>query len=616
MTLTATAVFSAEDYNSSRSNTSTAIVNQQVGDLLLRYGIGGAEINRVTDALSVGISKADLKAILIEIRINENSAQAILVEFDKLGIGIDADSSIAPSPTTIYPVPTQTEIKQPYIVQPPSTVPGLVPSVVSEIIVKKCGVNTFGVSNECGVGAFKNLYFQCYDGYEEKRGGESSCKSSYVWNNYARSICANRCGVAPTPPSQGESQNELAPTETPTKPLIETKPIAICYIPDKLTKDYNRFLLDLRKAESENDRVLAEEIIKKITALKLEVERYRKSCTANTTKIEPMQPPTGTTSSLRPVAIDRCREVTQWENKIAYYEKLSNLSNADLKEQTGFSREEIERILSSLPNGLEKVRAQCEGQRYFVEKRALGTFSTEILSMDLKSIAEPVKPVVVESGQEINDYYKARIENITATEDTNEQIQNLRSLKEEINELIVKLIKGRKEMEVSELASIVTEIKVSRGEIRADDVVVKTMDKKIFLTVGDRPASVEPTARGVIVRGWDPDGKETVEVEAAEISIKDNMLRVGNSEVKLAASDVIESISKRSGRPTYANITLEKGVVLEEENGIAVYKIRETEPRKLFGFIPIKITKTLTASAETSDLLDERFPWYSFLTTK
>ncbi|MCH7598091.1 hypothetical protein IID27_03605, partial [Patescibacteria group bacterium] len=566
MALTATAVF-AGNYNSSLSNKSTAIVNQQVGDILLRYGIGGAEINRVTDALSVGISKADLKAILIEIRINENSVQAILVAFDTLGIGIDANSLFVPASVQEVPV-TQTEIKQPYIVQPPTSVSGSdSTSIISQFLIKKCGVNTFGVSNECGVGAFKNLYFQCYDGYEEKRGGGSSCKSSYVWNNYARSVCANRCGAVSTLPSQSEQ----APTEIPTKPVIEVKPIAICYIPDKLIKDYNRLLLDLRKAESGGDKALAEEIIKKIIALKLEVERYRKSCTANTTQLKPVQTPTETPSSLRPVAIDRCREVTQWESKIAYYEKLSNASNADLKEQTGFSREEIEKILANLPIGLKKVRVQCEGQRDFVEKRALGTFSTEILRMDLTSIAEPVKPVVVESGQEINDYYKARIEKITATEDTNEQIQNLRSLKEEINELIVKLIKGRKEMEISELTGIVTEIRISRGEIRADDVVVKTTDKKIFLTVGDRPASVEPTARGIIIRGWDPDGKETVEVEAVEISIKDNILRVGNSEVKLAASDVIESISKRSGRATYANITLKRGVVLKEENGRAVY---------------------------------------------
>ncbi|MDP3758507.1 MAG: hypothetical protein Q8Q86_02210, partial [Candidatus Daviesbacteria bacterium] len=139
-------------------------------------------------------------------------------------------------------------------------------------------------------------------------------------------------------------------------------------------------------------------------------------------------------------------------------------------------------------------------------------------------------------------------------------------------------------------------------------------DKKILLNIGNKPISVEPTARQVeIIEIKDGDD---MKVTATEVSIKDNALWVGNSEVKLAASEVVESISKRPGRTKYANITLERGMVLEEESGQAVYKIKETEPRKLFGFIPIRITKTLTASAETSNLLDERLPWYSFLTMR
>ncbi len=498
------------------------------------------------------------------------------------------------------------------------------PPPASLTAIKKCGVNTFNVSNECGAGAFKNLYFQCYDGYVGKLGGENSCKSSGVWSDYARSVCANRCGAVSTSPSQGGQ----VPTTITTKPLPrpapdsavtmqEVKPIAICYIPDKLTKDYNRLLVDLRKAEVEGDKETAGEIIKKITALKLEIGRYREKCIASTSIRRPAESliqPSTEVSLTAPIAIDRCREVAQWENKIAYYEKLAGLSGTDLKEQTGFSREEIERILSNLPNGLEKVRVQCEDQRDFVEKRSLGTFSTEILSMDLKSIAEPVKPVVVESGQEIDDYYKARIEKITSAEGTENQIQNLRLLKEEINELIMKLIKGRKEIEASELSNAVTEIRVSRGEIRADDVVIKTTDKKILVNVGDKPISIIPTARRVeIIEIKDGDD---IKVTAAEISIKDNILRVGNSEVKFTAGDVIEIISERPGRPRYSNIVLKKGIALAEENGRAVYKIKETEPRKLFRFIPIQITKTLTVSAETSDVLNEKLPWYAFLTAK
>lgn len=423
-------------------------------------------------------------------------------------------------------------------------------------------------------------------------------------------------------PSQEESQDRQVPTTVPTAfmpiPTImsqNVKSIAVCYIPDKLAKDYNRLLIDLRKAELVDDKETAELIIKKIIVLKLEIERARKECMSSSFQPRPMQLSTEVSPST-PIEINRCREVAQWENKITYYKKLSVLSDADLKEQTGFSKEEIKKILSNLPNGLEKVRAQCEDQRNIVGERSSGTFSTEILSMDLTSIAEPIKPVVVESGREIDDYYKARIEKITATEDIEEQIQNLKSLKEEVDELIANLIKGRKEIEASELSNAVTEIRVSRGEIKADDVVIKTTDKKILLTISDKPISVEPTVEGVIIRGWNPDGKEAIEVKAEEISIKDNILRVGNSEVKFAVSDVIENISKRPGRIKYANITLEKGIVLVEENGQAVYKIKEIEPRKLFGFIPIQITKTLTASAETRDLLDERFPWYTFLTTR
>ena len=105
---TATAVFSAEDYNSSRSNTQTsiAIVNQQVGDILLRYGADGAEINKVTDALARGISKVDLKAMLVFIynstRLNvtnrllneqneEGFIKEVFTELDRLGVGINEE---------------------------------------------------------------------------------------------------------------------------------------------------------------------------------------------------------------------------------------------------------------------------------------------------------------------------------------------------------------------------------------------------------------------------------------------------------------------------------------------------------------------------------------------
>ncbi|MDP3093880.1 MAG: phage tail protein [bacterium] len=89
----------AGDYNSSISNSSTAIVNQQVGDILLRYGVGGAEINKVTDALAVGISAVDLKATLVKFGVSDAGIAEVFAELDRLGAGDTPQS--APATGTI-----------------------------------------------------------------------------------------------------------------------------------------------------------------------------------------------------------------------------------------------------------------------------------------------------------------------------------------------------------------------------------------------------------------------------------------------------------------------------------------------------------------------------------
>jgi hypothetical protein len=51
---------------------------------------------------------------------------------------------------------------------------------------------------------YRNAYWQCYDGYEEKSGGETSCKPAEVWKHYAEESCikqahcsneTGKCGV-------------------------------------------------------------------------------------------------------------------------------------------------------------------------------------------------------------------------------------------------------------------------------------------------------------------------------------------------------------------------------------------------------------------------------------
>jgi DNA-binding transcriptional MerR regulator len=486
-------------------------------------------------------------------------------------VGLIMSPVIGSAQTSNVPVPSTTNITSSQT------------TAVSPIPVK-CGVNTFVVNNECGVDAFKNAYVQCYDDYETTLGDATSCKSSETWQQYAKDVCVNRC---PT----GKEQNVIPkPLPVPTPVL---KPISVCYISDNLMQEYDRLILELQKAES--DKVKVEEITKKIIALKQEIEKQRKECAnapqpTTTSRPVPLAPPIAIDKPIT-VSVNRCDEVAQWENKISYYKKFSGASDADLK-KGGFSREEIEKILKDLSFGLEKIKAQCSNQS--------GTITAPPTTITGSvSATETVKPIVVESGQEISVYYKTRLEKTTTAKGEEKQIEELKALRDEIDGLITNLIKSRKELEVSELNTLVKEVKVSPGEIKADNVTVKTTEKKMLVNVGDRPVSIEPTASQVLIRD------KGLEVKTDEATIKENVLSVGGVKVKMSASEVAEKLNLAP-----------KSVELKEENARAVYNMKIEERRKLLGFIPFNIQKTVAADAANGNVLTERLPWYSFLTTK
>jgi len=146
---------------------------------------------------------------------------------------------------------------------------------------------------------------------------------------------------------------------------------------------------------------------------------------------------------------------------------------------------------------------------------------------------------------------------------------------------------------------LVKEVKVSQGEIKADNITVKTTEKKMLVNLGDRSVSIEPTASQVLIRD------KGLEVETDEVTIRENVLSVGGAEVRMSASQVAENLGLAP-----------KAIELKEENAKAVYSMKIGEQRKLFGFIPFNISKTVTADAENGNLLEEHFPWYDFLTTK
>ena len=380
--------------------------------------------------------------------------------------------------------------------------------------------------------------------------------------------------------------------------VLTPSSVAVCAVSvsDTLSKEYDALISDLQKAESGGDKARAEMITQKIISLKQEISKGGQGCTTNVSQIEKPQSSTATVptaTAAGTVTINRCAEVKQWEEKISHYKKISGLEDSDLKKDYGFSREEIKKILEDLEKGLEKVNAQCVGQNALITK----TGKAVVLP---QAIAETIKPVAAQSAEEINNYYKSEIKTITDSQtNTENQIKELKALKEEKNALTEQFIKGRKEMEATELSKLAEEVKVSEGQIKVGDVAVETTGKKILFNLGDKPISIEPAAGGIVIK------EGNIETKADGVSISENKLKIGDSEVKLLASDVAARLGLA---PT--------SVELKEENASAVYEMKVNDKRKLFGFISLNISKTVTADASDGSMLKEKLPWYSFITTK
>src|SRR3989338_9904128 len=90
--------------------------------------------------------------------------------------------------------------------------------------MRKCGVNTFQVFNQCGNdgATFRGAYWQCYDGYEEKQLNKDLlvCKSSEEWQEKGKKNSAERCSDSVSPsgvnakPAQPLAPNVLTPIVT------------------------------------------------------------------------------------------------------------------------------------------------------------------------------------------------------------------------------------------------------------------------------------------------------------------------------------------------------------------------------------------------------------------
>lgn len=219
-----------------------------------------------------------------------------------------------------------------------------------------------------------------------------------------------------------------------------------------------------------------------------------------------------------------------------------------------------------------------------------------------KGEVEEVRSVAAENAIGITEYYKKKMDKIVVSEEqTDNKIYELKELRAEIDRLIESLLKNKDEIKLKEISSIVETVEIRPREIKADNVAVTAVNKKIGIKVNEKDLKIMPTETQVIIQ----DGN--LEIKASELSIKKEVLKVGNSEVQLTASDVMKKIRVEP-----------KEIELKEENARAVYKIKVDEDRKLLGFISVKVEKDLTVDAtnQKAEIVKEDAPWWAFMTTK
>jgi hypothetical protein len=376
-------------------------------------------------------------------------------------------------------------------------------------------------------------------------------------------------------------------------------------VDDATMSELDRLIKMLSEAEEKGDKELVAALQEKIRVIKEETEKANAAGTSTTgtttakawTEVaaaEPVKPqvvetkPTTNTGSTETVTVssasDSCRELEAVQEKKKYYEELYGLTDDELKAK-GYTRgrAEIQNVLVELDEMMTRLRKECEAgstvRTSGDEPERTRTSGDTTSSVTLVTMPTPV---AVQSATEITDYYKRRIAEIATEEsDIDEKITVLKELRNEIDKLIEALIKSKDSINTKEVKGLVEKIQVKPGQVTMDKVTVATTNKKVVARISDRDLEIKPASAQVIVND-------------------------GAVEVKLMPSTAVANV----------NIT-PKEVELTEEDNKPVYRIKTDENRKLLGFINVKVEKTITVDAASTDatVIKEKRPWWAFLTT-
>jgi hypothetical protein len=247
-------------------------------------------------------------------------------------------------------------------------------------------------------------------------------------------------------------------------------------------------------------------------------------------------------------------------------------------------------------------------------KEAMANNDTEKAASIKQKISEIEQKLSITKGQcvktivsqrvntnDVVNYYKQQVTEImTGETDTDLQIEQLKSLRGEIDKLITELISKNKRLNASDVSGIVDEIKVKPRMIQAGNSTLATTEAKITTQINKRDVEINPSSTGVIIK------EGNITLDSTELTISDNKVSINGTEINIAPSAVALK----------AKIQNMKTLNLTSENGTPIYGITGDENRKLLWIIPVTIEKQVTIDAVTGDIVKEDRPWWAILTSE
>ena len=366
-----------------------------------------------------------------------------------------------------------------------------------------------------------------------------------------------------------------------------------CGISDDLLQELNDLTFKVGIAKAQGNNELVKELISKIKSIRNEIKQKREECRqqeGNQNEDKNKENQNENQNERNKAIIGRihsraipffCQKEQSIRKKLDYYKKLISLKSEELKAK-GYSKEEVAKIIAELNREMSKAHLMCVNPK-------------GISKMPL------IAPVAPSDGKDIVSYYKKKVDEVMSeNKNVDEQIGELKKLRNNINGMIKELIRSKKQVKYSEIKPLVKEMTIKPGEIQADQVSIETPEQKdIEVSVGKEGTDISVDKKRVRL------GKKIKALILSPVKIDNGKIIIGGKEIKATPDE----IAKKVKASPQADINI------VNQGNKPIYKVKNLLRKRFLGIFPVKFTQEseIDATQPGGKIIKIKRPWWSFL---